>query len=50
MYKTLPIKKIKSLGGKFGNTLAEDLKIKFMSELAQLSVKELMKKYDDKTA
>lgn len=50
LYKNLSIKKIKSLGGKFGNTLAEDLNINFMSELAQFSEKELARRYDEKMA
>lgn len=49
LYKTLPIRKIKSLGGKFGNSLSEDLNIKFMSELARFNEKELQKRYDEKT-
>lgn len=48
LYKDLPIKKIKSLGGKFGIALAEELQITFMGELARFSEKELSKKFDEK--
>lgn len=50
LYKDLPIKKIRSLGGKFGVTLAEELKISYMGELVQFSEKELAKKFDEKNA
>lgn len=50
LYKDLPIKKIKSLGGKFGKTLAEELQITYMGELAKFSEKELCKKFDEKTS
>ncbi|CAH1179620.1 unnamed protein product [Phaedon cochleariae] len=48
LYKDLPIKKIKSLGGKFGNALAEELNISMMGELIKFSEKELIKKFDAK--
>lgn len=50
LYKTLPVRKIKSLGGKFGITLSEDLEITNMGELIKFSEKQLAKRYDEKTA
>ncbi|XP_063931236.1 DNA polymerase eta [Zophobas morio] len=49
-FETTSINKIKSLGGKFGQTVASDFQIKFMSELAKIPEKQLMQKYDEKTA
>lgn len=49
LYKSLPIGKIKNLGGKFGNTLAEALQITYMGELIQFTENQLTKKFDEKT-
>ncbi|CAH1973587.1 unnamed protein product [Acanthoscelides obtectus] len=49
LYESLPVTKIKSLGGKFGKTLSEELNITFMSQLAHFSEKQLAQKFDDKT-
>lgn len=49
LYKELPVRKIKSLGGKFGETLSAELNIKFMSELEKFTEKTLQQKYDKKT-
>ena len=49
LFQNLPIHKVRSLGGKFGLTLAEDLNIKTMGELRQFEERELVKKYDEKT-
>ncbi|VEN42405.1 unnamed protein product [Callosobruchus maculatus] len=46
----MPVTKIKSLGGKFGQTLSEELNIRFMWQLAQFSEKQLSQKFDEKTA
>lgn len=48
-YRNLPIYKIKGLGGKFGDDVAEVLGIKFMGELAEFSEKQLQKKIDEKS-
>lgn len=48
LYKDLPIKKIRSLGGKYGDTLIEKLQISTMGQLAQFSEKELSKNFDEK--
>lgn len=44
------MKKIKSLGGKFGAALSEDLNINYMGDLLQFTERELNKKFDEKTA
>nr|CAH7751321.1 unnamed protein product [Callosobruchus chinensis] len=49
LYKNMPVTKIKSLGGKFGQTLSEELNISFMWQLAQFSEKQLSQKFDEKT-
>ncbi|KAG5869676.1 hypothetical protein JTB14_035602 [Gonioctena quinquepunctata] len=48
LYKDLPIRKIKSLGGKFGNVLSEELQITNMAELVQFSESELIRRFDEK--
>lgn len=50
LYQNLPLRKIKSLGGKFGNSLSDELNIQNMGELERFSEQELMRKYDEKTA
>lgn len=50
LYKELPVRKIRSLGGKFGDSLSEDLGITTMAELVRFSYKDLRKRYDEKTA
>lgn len=47
-YKDLPIKKIKSLGGKFGVAITDQLQVSFMGDLTQFSEKELIRKFDEK--
>lgn len=49
LFETLPLRKIRSLGGKFGEKLSQDLNIQFMGELSKFTEKELAKRYDDKT-
>ncbi|XP_023026507.1 DNA polymerase eta [Leptinotarsa decemlineata] len=48
LYKDLSVKKIKSLGGKFGDLLSEELQISNMGELIRFSEKELIKRFDEK--
>ncbi|CAH0718758.1 unnamed protein product, partial [Brenthis ino] len=48
LYKTLSIKKVKHLGGKFGDHVLQILNIKTMGELQQFSEKELQTKFDEK--
>ncbi|GLV45565.1 DNA polymerase eta [Carabus blaptoides fortunei] len=50
LYQNLPLKKIRSLGGKFGNSLSTELNITNMGELGRFSEQELIRKYDEKTA
>lgn len=47
-FRTLPVKKVKHLGGKFGDTVCNVLKIGTMAELQMFSEKELQNKFDEK--
>lgn len=47
-FRTLPVKKVKHLGGKFGYSVCEVLKISNMSELQKFTEKELQAKFDEK--
>nr|CAD7402450.1 unnamed protein product [Timema cristinae] len=49
LYQTLPIKKIRSLGGKFGDEVVNQLGCKLMADLARFTEKQLQQKFDDKT-
>ncbi|XP_013197612.1 DNA polymerase eta [Amyelois transitella] len=48
LYRTLSLKKVKHLGGKFGDTVCETLKISKMSELQNFTEKQLQTKFDEK--
>ncbi|XP_059061747.1 DNA polymerase eta isoform X2 [Achroia grisella] len=48
LYRTLSLKKVKHLGGKFGDTVCEVLKIKTMAELQTYTEKKLQEKFDEK--
>ncbi|XP_045514741.1 DNApol-eta [Pieris brassicae] len=48
LYQTLPLKKVKHLGGKFGDAVCEALTIKLMGELQKFSENELQVRFDDK--
>ncbi|XP_058468016.1 DNA polymerase eta [Malaya genurostris] len=48
MYQTLPIKKIKGLGGKLGDQVCEVLKVQYMSELAKFPEKLLQCNFDER--
>ncbi|XP_053657779.1 DNA polymerase eta [Anopheles marshallii] len=48
LYETLPLKKVKGLGGKLGDQVCEVLKIKFMSELVQFPESELQHHFDER--
>ncbi|KAF9416460.1 hypothetical protein HW555_006221 [Spodoptera exigua] len=48
LYSTLPLKKVKHLGGKFGFTVCEVLKISKMGELQKFTEKQLQLKFDEK--
>lgn len=49
LYRLLPVKKVRNLGGKLGNNVVEMLGITHMAELANFSEKQLQAKYDNKT-
>lgn len=46
--RTLSIKKVKHLGGKFGDNVCDILNISKMCELQTFSEKDLQAKFDDK--
>lgn len=48
IHRTLPVTKVKHLGGKFGLHVCEVLKIKTMGELQSFSEKVLQAKFDEK--
>ncbi|CAH2074664.1 unnamed protein product, partial [Iphiclides podalirius] len=48
LYQTLPVKKVKHLGGKFGDNVCESLRIAKMGELQRFTEKELQAKFDEK--
>lgn len=50
LYETLPVHKIRSLGGKFGESLSKDLGIRYMGQLSRYTKRELAQRYDEKTA
>ncbi|XP_022097296.1 DNA polymerase eta-like [Acanthaster planci] len=49
LFKTLPINKIRNLGGKLGRSLTEDLGVEFMGDLCRYTEKQLQAKLGDKT-
>lgn len=50
IYRTLPIKKVQGLGGKFGEKICEDLNVQHMAELLQFSKEDLLKHCDDRNS
>lgn len=48
--RTLPIKKVQGLGGKFGEKLCDDLNAQHMSDLYQYTKEELQRRFDEKNA
>ncbi|XP_063700810.1 DNA polymerase eta [Culicoides brevitarsis] len=48
LYSTLPVGKVKGLGGKFGEQVCETLKVKLMSELRAIPKDTLLQKFDEK--
>ncbi|XP_052749892.1 DNA polymerase eta isoform X2 [Galleria mellonella] len=48
LYRSLSVKKVKHLGGKFGETVCEVLKISTMAELQTFTEKKLQEKFDEK--
>ncbi|XP_069698469.1 DNA polymerase eta [Periplaneta americana] len=49
LYKTLPINKVRNLGGKFGCVVTEQLGCKVMADLLQFSESKLQQHFDEKT-
>ena len=49
LYSTLPVKKVRNLGGKFGDVVVESLNCNVMGDLLQYSLQYLQKRFDDKT-
>ncbi|KAH8274240.1 hypothetical protein KR026_001167 [Drosophila bipectinata] len=47
-FDSLPVGKIKGLGGKFGEVVCETLGVKFLGQLCKFSEGELQRKYDEK--
>lgn len=48
LFSNLPLNKIRNLGGKFGNTVKEQLDITTVGQVAKFSLKELQRKFGDK--
>ncbi|KAG6448685.1 DNA polymerase eta [Manduca sexta] len=48
LYNTLSLKKVKHLGGKFGDIVCDTLKIKTMAELQRFTERELQAKFEEK--
>ncbi|CAG9585817.1 unnamed protein product [Danaus chrysippus] len=48
LYKTLSLKKVKHLGGKFGDHVVETLKISTMGQLQAFTEKDLQARFDEK--
>lgn len=50
LWQSLPVGKVRNLGGKLGDSLTEELGCKTMGDLASISLQQLMGRYDNKTA
>lgn len=48
LYKTLPIRKVRNLGGKFGCVVMEQLSCKVMADLLQFTESQLQRQFDEK--
>ncbi|XP_022216880.2 DNApol-eta [Drosophila obscura] len=48
LFDSLPVGKIKGLGGKFGEVVCETMGIKFLGQLVKYTEGELQRKFDDK--
>ena len=49
LFKTLPVKKVRNLGGKLGDVVIDSLKCNVMSDLLKYSLHDLQKVFDEKT-
>lgn len=48
LFLTLPVKKVRHLGGKLGDTIMESLKCNVMSDLLRFSLQYLQNRFDEK--
>jgi DNA polymerase eta len=48
LYKTLPIRKVRNLGGKFGCVVMEQLGCEVMADLLQFTKNQLQQRFDEK--
>ncbi|XP_071491859.1 DNA polymerase eta-like [Diadema antillarum] len=49
VFKTVPVRKFRNLGGKLGHSLSEDLGVEYMGDLLRYTEKQLQMRYGDKT-
>ncbi|XP_054732862.1 DNA polymerase eta [Anastrepha obliqua] len=49
LFETLPLGKIRGLGGKFGEEICANLQIRFLGELLPYSEQDLQRKFDEKS-
>lgn len=49
LFETIPIKKVRNLGGKLGNRVREEFNCELMSDLAAIPLNDLRQKFDNKT-
>lgn len=48
LYKTLPVRKVRNLGGKFGCVVVEQLGCKVMADLLQFTERQLQQQFHEK--
>ena len=48
-FRTLPLKKVRHLGGKLGLTLTENLNCNTMGDIVEISERTLQQRFDQKT-
>ncbi|XP_052105521.1 DNA polymerase eta-like [Mytilus californianus] len=49
LFSTLPVRKIRNLGGKLGESLVEELNVEFIGDLVKFPLTELQNNFGDKT-
>lgn len=49
LFESIPINKVRFLGGKLGNRVKQEFNCEFMSDLAKIPLNNLRKKFDEKT-
>ncbi|XP_034937142.1 DNA polymerase eta [Chelonus insularis] len=50
LYSSLPVRKVRNLGGKFGKIVMESLECNVMADLLRYSMQDFLKKFDEKTS